>query len=183
MRGGRNPVSNVAAPAARRPAGLRLGCAGSIENSPAQGEDDSRNRRVCKTVGATTTYYLYDLESRLIAELAGSGRVLERIRLAGAGACGASGIRTPAGAVLLHQRSPGHAAAVDKCERYNSPTIRPPPCPLAGPRFNSARCGTTCASRASTLMPRPGCITIGTDFMIQKRDGIYPLILLGLLAG
>ena len=42
-------------------------------------------------MGATTTYYLYDLESRLIAELAGSGRVLERIRLAGAGACGASG--------------------------------------------------------------------------------------------
>ncbi len=126
MRGGRNPVSNVAAPAARRPAGLRLGCAGSIENSPAQGEDDSRNRRVCKTVGATTTYYLYDLESRLIAELAGSGRVLERIRLAGAGACGASGIRTPAWPVLLHQRSPGHAAAADYRRGHSGLAIRCP---------------------------------------------------------
>ena len=37
---------------------------------------DSQNRRVRKTVGAKTTYYLYDLESRLIAEIAGSGRVL-----------------------------------------------------------------------------------------------------------
>ena len=37
---------------------------------------DSQNRRVRKSVGAKTTYYLYDLESRLIAEIAGSGRVL-----------------------------------------------------------------------------------------------------------
>ncbi|AVD71755.1 hypothetical protein CAY53_10020 [Desulfobulbus oralis] len=37
---------------------------------------DSQNRRVRKTVGAKTTYYLYDLESRLIAEIAGNGRVL-----------------------------------------------------------------------------------------------------------
>ncbi|AVD71757.1 RHS repeat domain-containing protein [Desulfobulbus oralis] len=37
---------------------------------------DSQNRRVRKTVGAKTTYYLYDLESRLLAEIAGSGRVL-----------------------------------------------------------------------------------------------------------
>ena len=64
---------------------------GQLKTVRRRGEDDSRNRRVCKTVGATTTYYLYDLESRLIAELAGSGRVLERIRLAGAGAGGASG--------------------------------------------------------------------------------------------
>ena len=35
---------------------------------------DSQNRRVRKTVGAKTTYYLYDLESRLLAEIAGSGR-------------------------------------------------------------------------------------------------------------
>ena len=37
---------------------------------------DSQNRRVRKTVGAKTTYYLYDLESRLLAEIAGNGRVL-----------------------------------------------------------------------------------------------------------
>ena len=37
---------------------------------------DSQNRRVRKTVGAKTTYYLYDLENRLLAEIAGSGRVL-----------------------------------------------------------------------------------------------------------
>ena len=37
---------------------------------------DSQNRRVRKTVGTKTTYYLYDLESRLIAEIAGNGRVL-----------------------------------------------------------------------------------------------------------
>ena len=30
---------------------------------------DSQNRRVRKTVGTKTTYYLYDLESRLIAAL------------------------------------------------------------------------------------------------------------------
>ena len=37
---------------------------------------DSQNRRVRKSVGTKTTYYLYDLENRLIAEIAGNGRVL-----------------------------------------------------------------------------------------------------------
>ena len=37
---------------------------------------DSQNRRVRKTVGANTTYYLYDLENRLTAEISGSGTVL-----------------------------------------------------------------------------------------------------------
>ena len=37
---------------------------------------DSQNRRVRKTVGAKTTYYLYDLEDRLIAEISGDGTVL-----------------------------------------------------------------------------------------------------------
>ena len=37
---------------------------------------DSQNRRVRKTVGAKTTYYLYDLENRLIAEISGDGTVL-----------------------------------------------------------------------------------------------------------
>ena len=37
---------------------------------------DSQNRRVRKTVGTNTTYYLYDLENRLTAEIAGSGTVL-----------------------------------------------------------------------------------------------------------
>ena len=37
---------------------------------------DSQNRRVRKTVDAKTTYYLYDLENRLLAEIAGNGTVL-----------------------------------------------------------------------------------------------------------
>ena len=37
---------------------------------------DSQNRRVRKTVGTNTTYYLYDLENRLTAEISGSGTVL-----------------------------------------------------------------------------------------------------------
>ncbi len=86
--GGRNPVCNAAA---GRPAGLGWDALGQLKTVRRRGEDDSRNRRVRKTVGAKTTYYLYDLESRLIAELAANGRVLEGIRLAGAGAGGASG--------------------------------------------------------------------------------------------
>ena len=41
---------------------------------------DSQNRRVRKTVGTKTTYYLYDLENRLIAEIAGNGTVLLTIK-------------------------------------------------------------------------------------------------------
>ncbi len=37
---------------------------------------DSQNCRVRKTVGTDTTYYLYDLENRLTAEISGSGTVL-----------------------------------------------------------------------------------------------------------
>ena len=37
---------------------------------------DIQNRRFRKTVGSTTTYYLYNLEDQLIAELLGNGTVL-----------------------------------------------------------------------------------------------------------
>ena len=37
---------------------------------------DIQNRRFRKTVGSTTTYYLYNLEDQLIAELSGNGTVL-----------------------------------------------------------------------------------------------------------
>lgn len=120
--------------------------------------------------GARSRFFIHDLESRLIAELAANGRVLEGIRLAGAGAGDASGNELRPG---LYFSINDHLGTPQRLITGEGTVVwQALPCPLAGPRFNSVRCRTTCVSPASTMTPRPGCTTTGTGITTRRPEGI-----------
>ena len=105
---------------------------------------DSQNRRVRKTVGAKTTYYLYDLENRLIAEISGSGTVLreyiwleqEPLALREYELRPGLYYYITTSTIIWARRSNWWTARVRLCGRRRI-------CPLAKPSCGSAQCRTT----------------------------------------
>ena len=98
---------------------------------------DSANRRISKTVGETTTHYLYDLNSQLIAETLIDGTPLREYIYLDGEPLALREYETNPGTYYYHQRSSRHPAAADHRHRHRGlagrlSALRPGPGPGAG---------------------------------------------------